>query len=400
MSATDFDLHGLIGLRLLDATEEEASGVGRQLGLSPTKLARPPDIVIRWVNQQTSALRLIGDYEAGFDDESFYVLRGRHKARLRVRIPFASIGREPLCDRREVVCDRGVTEVPHLVPIINLTLLSKGVAAIHASAFLYQGLGIVAAGWSKGGKTEALLSFLARGAEYVADDWTYVDSDGGIFGIAEPVRVRSWHLDDLPKFNERIGLRTRARLRALGLADRWKDIVPERGAGWPIGIVRRVLHLLGRHAFVTVPPPQLFDWQIASQPARLDHLFFVVSHTAPEIRVESIASAEVAERMVFSVEEERERFLSCYRKFRFAFPDRANPLIDASQQRQRQLLVAALARTSAHLVLHPYPLRISALFEHMQPVLERGNQAFRIDLRGTQDASEHAAGGELRHGNR
>jgi len=54
--------------------------------------------------------------------------------------------------------------VPHLLAVINLTALAKGVLPLHASAFTYRGLGVLATGWAKGGKTETLLEFAWLGA--------------------------------------------------------------------------------------------------------------------------------------------------------------------------------------------------------------------------------------------
>jgi hypothetical protein len=372
MATVDFDLHGLVGVRLLDPTMAEANAVGQQLGLSPCVLTREPDIVVRWVDgPQTSRLKIIGDHEAGYSDNAFFVLRNKYNTRARVQIPFETIG-----GRCEIVCESGVEGVPLLVPIINLTLLGKGIVPIHASAFLYQGKGVLAAGWSKGGKTEALLSFLAAGAQYIGDDWVYLSPHGQLFGIPEPVRLKTWHIDELPQFRKRVRRLARLRLKALGIADRWKDRPPALVRRLPTRMTGRLLHLLARQAFVTVPPQQLFADQMAQQPAPFDHLFLLASHESPQVHVEPVDPTDVARQMVFSVQEERDRFLTWYRKFRFAFPHRANPLIDDSEHLQRELLRKALAGKPAHLVLHPYPVRIPELFERMQSVFAPAAKSF------------------------
>ena len=387
MSIVDFDLHGLVGIRLVEAAPPEVAAVAKQLGLSPTSLAREPEIIVRWVDGfSPGQLKVLGDHEVGYNGDAFFLLRGKHQARCRVQIPFESIG--GVAAATEIVCESGVKGVPQLVPIINLTLLAKGIVPVHASAFVYQGQGILAAGWSKGGKTEALLSFMAAGAKYVADDWVYVTRDGHLYGIAEPVRLRGWHLDDLPQFRRRVPLLTRARLRALNLADRWKDLVRERSRFLPGRSIGRVLHLLARQAFVTVPPRRLFQEQMARPPVAFDHLFLLASHESAEIRIEPIDPAEVARQMVFSVQEERDRFLSYYRKFRFAFPERANWLIDESERLQRELLVEAFAGKRAHAVFHPYPLRVSSLFERMHGLLDSPKRPEKSSSRATQPAMQ------------
>ena len=62
--------------------------------------------------------------------------------------------------------------------ILNFTLLSKDCVPLHASAFTHQGKGILLTGWSKGGKTEALLAFAQHGARYVGDEWIILSGDG------------------------------------------------------------------------------------------------------------------------------------------------------------------------------------------------------------------------------
>src|SRR5262249_27450521 len=161
----------LAGVRLLDATPREAAAVARQLGPLQAPLAREPDLVLRFVERIPLAggLRLLGLDEAGFTEDAFLILRGQHKSRARVCVPFERTG--STCEIRG---ERGLAAVPLLVPILNLTVLGKGALPLHASAFRYRGTGVLATGWSKGGKTELLLSFAANGAQYVGDEWVYV----------------------------------------------------------------------------------------------------------------------------------------------------------------------------------------------------------------------------------
>ena len=79
----DFDLHGLVGVRLIGATQREVNAVGRQLGPIQRPLNRDPDITIRFVDRLTtsSPLRYLGVDDAAFTDDAFLVLRSKHKAR-------------------------------------------------------------------------------------------------------------------------------------------------------------------------------------------------------------------------------------------------------------------------------------------------------------------------------
>jgi hypothetical protein len=366
----DFDLHGVVGVRLEEAGPGDVAAVARQLGPIRTSLEREPDIRVRFVDRLPSSgpLGLIDLDDVAFDADSFFVLRGRHKTRTRVRIPFDRIGSP--C---EIVCERGVANVPLLVPIVNTTALAKGVLPLHAAAFEIDGVGVLATGWSKGGKTETLLAFMANGARYVGDEWVYL-AEGGrrMFGIAEPIRVWDWHLTHLPRYRARLGRGARLRLgtlRALHAVARRLAGSPTAGRSAPVRMLARGLPILRQQLHVDPAPQRLFGAASLAREARPDVVVFVSRHDPPEIVVEPIDAADVTRRMIFSLEEERRHFVSYYRKFRFAFPDRANALIEGAAELQRKLLEEALAGRPAFAVRHPYPVAIPALFEAIRPRL-------------------------------
>ena len=145
----DFDLHRLAAIRLVGATPGDAAAVARQLGPLQAVVDREPDLVIRFVDglERSSRVRYIGLDDAGFTDDAFLVLRSKHKSPARVKIDFSQLG-----GPTEIVCERGVAAVPLLIPILNMTLLARGVLPLHASAFVHEGTGVVATGWSKGGR--------------------------------------------------------------------------------------------------------------------------------------------------------------------------------------------------------------------------------------------------------
>lgn len=368
--STDFDLHGIVGIHLEGASRGDVNAVSRQLGPIQARLDREPDIVIRFVDrlQTCGRIRYLGVDDAGFTDDAFLVLRSKHKTRALVQIPFERIG-----ERCEIVCERGLPAVPLLIPIINLTALAKGSLPLHASAFNYEGAGVVATGWSKGGKTETLLAFMANGAEYVGDEWIYLSADGQeMYGIPEPIRVWDWHLQEMPQYRALVGPADRARLWALGSFVRGADwgLSKKRGrATGPVRLLSRMQHLVKRQLHVQLFPRQLFPDGTRSLSGKPDKLFFVASHELDEITLQEIDAQEVAQRMVFSLQEERMDFMSYYMKFRFAFPEARNVLIEQIEELQREILLRALSGKEAYAVYHPYPVSIPALFDVMKRVL-------------------------------
>jgi hypothetical protein len=363
----DFDLHGLAGVRLIGASPTDMAVVGRQLGLVQASLDREPDIVIRFVDHLAteSRMRYVGVGEAAFTDDTFLVLRSKHKAPARVEIAFTQIG-----EAVEIACEHGLPAVPFLIPILNLTLLARGVLPLHASAFVHGGTGVVATGWSKGGKTEALLAFAARGAEYVGDEWVYVTDDGSrVHGIPEPIRIWGWHLRQLPQYEALVSRADRTRLRAIELFLGSERALRRVRVGRGASALTRLAPLLSRQLFVDIEPERLFG-RAGARSGPFDRLFFLVSSDAPEIAVEPVDPVEVGERMVFSLQHERLDFLAAYLKHRFAFPAAANHFIEQLEEIQRTMLTRAFADKPAFVVYHPYPFSLDDLFEAMSPFCE------------------------------
>ena len=366
---SEFDLHGIVGIRLTNATPSDVAAVKRQLGPIQTPLSRTPDIVIYFVDKilSTSPVRYLGLDDVGFTDDAFFVFRGKHQARVRVQIPFQQIGNQQC----EIVCESGLPAVPLLIAILNLTALSKGALPLHASAFNYDGKGILTTGWSKGGKTEMLLTYAANGAEYIGDEWVYLSSDGQhMYGIPEPIRVWNWHFKELSYYKAKVSSSDLARLRVLNTVIKTLDLFEKskvtRGSGL-FKFSRRVNALLRKQIHVDLPPEKLFGKIVGTTNGNPDKVFFVATHDEPEIIVQPIDSHEIVQRMVFSLQEERSEFLSYYQKFRFAFPQVSNPFIDQIEETQRRILTNVLAGKEAYAVYHPYPFSLPKLFEVTRP---------------------------------
>jgi hypothetical protein len=365
--AADFDLHGVVGIRLIDASAAEIRAVSRQLGPIQAPLDRTPDITIRFVDRipTRGPLCILGQHEAGFTDDAFFVLHHKHRS-VRVKIPFDQIGGP--C---EILCERPLPAVPLLVPIINLTALAKGFLPLHAAAFRHRGEGVLVAGWSKGGKTETLLGFLAQGAEYIGDEWVYLDvARRRMFGIPEPMRLWECHLADLPQARQRLSARQKWRLRVLKSCA--SAIAWLAGDGKPLESIapaRKSLDLLRRQLHVDIAPHRLVGGRLGAMQGRVDRLLFVLSHDSPETVVRPIDSAEVAERMAASLAYEEGNFLAHYRMAQFVFPSLANRRIDEAPARRRELLSRMLADVPAHAVYHPYPAHIPSLVRVIDPLL-------------------------------
>lgn len=351
---TDFLLNPVVRVRLINASPREKALVRRQLGPIEAEVRGEADIRIRFVDSLPvdSPLRYLGDAEFAYNDESFFVLRGKHKSRVMVQLPVDAIG-----GALEIVCCRGVSAVPYLIALINLTALAKGFLPLHASAIRYQKRDILVTGWAKGGKTETVLGYANQGASYIGDEWIYLSGDGqGMLGIPEPIRLWDWHLQGLPRLRQRLSRNERLRLRSLAAVTAAANF-----AGRGSAVMRRIAGVLQRQRYVQVSPVRLFG-DARCERGRPDVLLFVVSGASDEYSVRPIDAEQVAAQMQFSLLDELSDVTSCYIRYRFAFPDRNCPLLDALPELLKQRLSEALHGIPAHLVLHPYPVCPQAMF--------------------------------------
>jgi hypothetical protein len=362
----DFDLHGIVGIRVLHPRPRDVDAITRQLGPLMAPLDREPDITIRFVDElhEPRPMTYATWPESAGTEDAFYLLRGKDGVAARTLFPMDAVG-----DRCEIVCERRAGHVPHLLAVINMTALRRGVLPLHASAFTYRGVGVLATGWGKGGKTEVLLAFAARGARYVGDEWVYLTPDGGMHGVPEPIRLWSWHIQQLPALRAGLPAATRARLRSLPAMASSAAGLSARLRGLPASVLRRTAPVLRRQAYVQVPPARLFGEDALALHGRVEHVLFVASHDRDDVTIEPTAGADVAARMLASLEEERGPLLQVYRQFRFLFPDRRAEAIEQAPATERRLLERYLADRPAHVLRHPYPVDLESLVVPVEAAL-------------------------------
>lgn len=361
----DFDVGGIVGVRLLDAAECDAGAVERQLGPLQSPLARPPDIVIHFVDRIDGVRPLVsvGCEDAAFGEGEFVLLRGRYHTRLRAAVPFDHVGAE-----LEITCEHGAAAMPLLIPLVNAAALAHGALPLHASAFVHDGAGVVVTGWSGGGKTDALLGFAARGARYVGDDWVYVADDGHrVTGLPEPVRLWDRHLRGMPAYRHAVPIRDRARLHAVRIVRPAARLLP---AGR--GLRTRARSLLGRQLGVEIAPARLFGADAVVPDCSFDVLFLALAHGSSAIIVEPVDPLEVAVREAFSLQYEAADLRDAYAEFRFAFPWRASIVLERADEIERRLLRRMLGGKRAFLVRHPADVRPDALADAMAPYCRVG----------------------------
>jgi hypothetical protein len=361
----EYDIHGLVGIRLIDPSRQDVAAVSAQLGDMQGVLAREPDITIRFAHELAieGVLSWIEPGEIGFTDDCFFLFAPGSALQ-----PAARVALDAIDGPFELVCRSGLATVPLLRSLIDLIMLAKGVVPLHASAFTYNGKGVLVAGWARGGKTTSLVAFTGHGAAFIGDDRVYLRPEGSrLYGLGEPVALRACHLAELPGYRALVGRRARSRLRlAAALADRADWVGANHRAGGVRRFASRVASVAG-DASIAIPPHRLFSR--CPLRGKLDKAFLAIAHESADVRVEQVAPEYVAQRLVFSVRAERLRLLARYLAFRFAFPEKPNALIERADDLERELLVDALAQIETYTLYHPFPAPAQALREAIAPLL-------------------------------
>jgi len=313
----DYNVHDVVGVRLVDPRPVDVAMVTKQLGPFRGDLVKEPDVTVYFVETLSAdTMRNVEVNETGFTDKDFFIFDG--KQRVTAKVAFDQVGQ-----RCMIVSQTGMERIPLLIPILHLTALKSDYVALNASAFVHQDRGIVATGWSKGGKIEALLAFGLKGAPYVGDHWTLLSGDGEkMFGLPGNVGLWEWSL-------ESPGKREPGQLRDLAL-------IPSN----------------------------------KSKTARPLKFFLLITRKEPEFLIQPTDPFEIAERMMSVTEYEQWPVMQKYLAFKFAFPGRRNQLIEEARALQYQILRRALAGKEAYTVWHPYPVVLPRLYEAMSPFAE------------------------------
>lgn len=238
--------------------------------------------------------------------------------------------------------------------------------------FHIEAVGVLVAGWKKGGKTESLLAFAQQGVRYIGDEWILLSADGTkMHGIPGVIPVWDWHFKYLPQLRRKVAMRDRLLFAAVRGMDKLQRGLPHGRLGnmLPIRFLRDALPPLKKRLNVALEAEAIFASPLGSLSARPDKFILAMSHADQEIRVEPADPMHVAGCMSSSVQFEQLGFFKHYLAFKFAFPDRQADFMETIAERQQELLRRALSGKDAYLVSHPYPVSLSDLSAHMVPIL-------------------------------
>lgn len=360
----DYDIHNIIGIRVVNPTERDLKLIVNYYGEHEKVLNREPDITIKFINSlETPDLVFVGLDNAGFNKNGYYILSSG-RTNLKVKIPFEKIG-QPI----ELICQSGLPGIPLLNHIVNLSFLGKNYIPLHASAFRYNKKSALVMGWSKGGKTESLLAFGNKDAEYIGDEVVMLSENGDeMFGIPAAVTVWEWQFKQIPKLIPKLSKNKKSLFSLIHFIESVYNFLKKTFLknSFVTKIIAEALPAFKRQLNFRVTPKFIFKEKIYKEKVYPDKVILILSHDSEDIKVESCSIDEVINRMINSHEYEMSTFIQHYSTFKFAFPHLENPFLEKVNKHQRELLKTALAGKEAYKVLHPYPVSFERLFNEMK----------------------------------
>lgn len=361
----DLLLGGHIRVRLQSAGHAQLAAAARQFGIEPGPPSGEARLTVRYVDRIPGTMRLIG-LNAGRTSDRFIMLHGGKRASL----PFDAIGEPGFT----IDCERTIDLPPHLVPLVNVLALASGILPLHASAAVLGGQGIAFAGWSKGGKTEALLAAIEAGGDPVADEWLFVDpGTREITTMHQPIRLEDAHLGQLPRYRSEVRPVKRA---AIGVASvvgrRYESLASSHSANrLALRWAHRFAPLVDARRHADLPASRVLGSAHGREIVRLDRAIMIGSGTERRISVQPIDRHRVIARMAMAHQHHRTHLLDAYRMFRFAFPDRPSPVMEALEKRETTLLDASLPEGGSDCIEHPYPVPIGELRDVLARLIDR-----------------------------
>lgn len=362
----DFDIAGVVGIRLIAPSSCDSKDVCNLLGRPSKPLLTTPNITVRFVEDlSVSGIRFLGTDDYGFTDEGFCLLQRRTR-QVQAWIPFDRIGGD--C---EIVCRRDTGSVPLLMPIIGLTALKRGHVPLHASALVYSGEGVLMAGLAHCGKTAALLGFASKGAEFVGEEFVLLNNSGKcMHGLVRPLELTQRHFASLPHTRRAVSLRNRCAFRGMGVLHALrKAIVGEKiQSSFLSRSLHRVSVALEHRLRPPIAPSAIFGERVRSSGTSADKVFLFVSHQDEKIEVRQFSSSEMASYLAVLVQHELTPLLLPYAAYRFAFPRRRNEFLERAGEYSLAILTHALQGKENYMVRLPYPHSFRKLFKAIQPL--------------------------------
>lgn len=372
LNSIDYDLHGHVGIRLLNAPPPIARSLS--MGLAPTVLPGTPNLLVRFSERASiKDDRPAGPNEKLHTDQADgthadnLVLRDRH-LRTRARIHWSDGGA-----RWSLECCRSIKDLQLWMPILQVAAFEAGLLAVHAGACRYRGRGILCAGLPDSGKTGVVLALAAQGATLVGDDCIFISpAKDRLYGLLQPFGVRLQYLEQFPVFCQAVEPTGLRRAQFFALLRRFGECLGRGAVGKMLRC--RFTHrinqaLASRERVIFDPSSALADNRFCTD-AAFDLCLLAVRSQSQRVRVESVRPQEMAKRLAVLFDLELAPLRLAYQQHRVA--SRASPieLLDHAVPLGEHRLAAALAAKPCLIVHQSAGTPLQAIYEAVSPFIE------------------------------
>ncbi|HEU5243644.1 MAG TPA: hypothetical protein VFU33_04520 [Gaiellaceae bacterium] len=260
-------------------------------------------------------------------------------------------------------------------PALQLAAFDRGAVAVHGSAVVADGRGIIVAGWSEAGKTETALALVEEGARFLSDKWTLVFADGSLACFPISIGVRRWLLRYAPTLRRTLPRAARLQFAAAAAG--------ETGVRLTAGLARRGGILGATHAAVaelatlaqraSLSPSQLSAAYGQPPPTDRAHLAALVLLTTtadgrPHAELRDAAWA--ARRLARSATYERRDYLALVERARYVRGSEPGAdIVRSIEEREEEHLAAVLASARVIEAQTPFPTDPRRILDAVRPLL-------------------------------
>lgn len=259
-------------------------------------------------------------------------------------------------------------------PALQLAAERHHAVAVHGSAVVVDGQGIVIAGWSETGKTETALALVEQGATFLSDKWTLVFADGSLACFPITIGVRRWLLPYAPTLRRRLPRPARLQFAA-GAAG-------EAAARFTASLARRGGVLAAAHAAAaelaalaqraSLSPSQLSAAYGQPPPTtreRFAALILLTTTVDGRPHAEPRDPAWAARRLARSASYERRDYLTLAERARYIRDGEVADVARLIEDREERHLASVLASGRVIEVRAPFPTDPRHIVDAVRPLL-------------------------------
>ena len=260
-------------------------------------------------------------------------------------------------------------------PALQLAAFGYGAVAVHGSAVVADGRGIVVAGWSEAGKTETALALVEEGATFLSDKWTLVFDDGSLACFPVPIGVRRWLLRYAPALRRSLprGARLQFAAAAAGEAAAHLTASLARRGGVVAATQAAVAELATLAQRASLSPSQLSAAYGQPPPtgrAPLTALVLLTTTADGRPQAEPRDPAWAARRLARSATYERRDYLSLSERARYVRDvDGGADTAQLIEDREERHLASVLASARVIEVRTPFPTDPRRIVDAARPLL-------------------------------